>query len=865
MSSPRAFIAVLLAFLVVAPAALADGNNNNDNNHRGDHHGTPERFGGLFTQLGTDLMGPGVPPLAAQQLIPLAREAARKARRNPCAAGPGLDALRAAIDGFALEAMLAATLGTDVLQIQVKLQTACAGGRGHDDNNDENHHGNGGRGGPAGPAVQLMTSDTGGFTARITLPPANFAPRVGDGQPFTAFTMDGMGSGGSMGAPSLPTLTRFFATPDGTSPEVEILDSSSYDLGAVMLWPKQDQPADATGEGDPFGDPPFAIDRKAYDSDASTPSSPAAARSLGTMRDVNVGGVETDGGQYTPLTRSLRVFTSFLVHVRFATDGETQGTTFAPASVLSGWERSSAQLYQSSLINWSTAIAHLGPNFGVRFCGEELRVITSHGLRSAADSLAVARTGAGFVSRVVEVGGGVGQIGTTPAAIQTFIRGELTRGCVWRPSYVAIVGDVDQVPTNLVTTPWASTGFDGMIATDLPYALENDSDLLPDLAIGRIPARTLTEANAVVTKIVNYEQHPPTDSAFYDRAALTSYFQGPGPMDQRGFAKTSQTIANALEADGRTVDRIYRVDSAAVNPTTWYDGTAVPASLRRPGFGWNGTTANLVSAWNAGRFIVFHRDHGAPFSWGNPDFDTSNQAALANGDLLPVVFAVNCASGFFDGGSQSLDERLLLMPTGGAVGVVGDSRNSPSFTNNHIALGMFDAIFPNVLPSYGSAGRIRRMGDVLVAGKRYMNTQNGIDLQDDQQTRAELYLYHWFGDPTMELRLTAPLSIFARVAISRLVLDSLVLQLAQGQGASARRRGGHRGHGGRRHRRNIAIGAWATVFQDGQPIGRGLVGRRGQVSIHLDAPLDPNAKSLELMLDDPRGVPQTLAVPPVQL
>ena len=45
-----------------------------------------------------------------------------------------------------------------------------------------------------------------------------------------------------------------------------------------------------------------------------------------------------------------------------------------------------------------------------------------------------------------------------------------------------------------------------------------------------------------------------------------------------------------------------------MNPTNYYDGTAIPSNLRRPTFGWNGTTADVTNGINAGRFLVFHRD-----------------------------------------------------------------------------------------------------------------------------------------------------------------------------------------------------------------------------------------------------------------
>jgi hypothetical protein len=82
---------------------------------------------------------------------------------------------------------------------------------------------------------------------------------------------------------------------------------------------------------------------------------------------------------------------------------------------------------------------------------------------------------------------------------------------------------------------------------------------------------------------------------------------------------------------------------------------------------------------------------------------------------------------------------------------------------------MIDVIFTGTLPAYGSTTPILRMGDVLVAGKQYMNTQNGLDGQDDPSTRAEDCLYHWFGDPTMPIWKHEPLLVVSSTVVGSIV------------------------------------------------------------------------------------------------
>ena len=111
--------------------------------------------------------------------------------------------------------------------------------------------------------------------------------------------------------------------------------------------------------------------------------------------------------------------------------------------------------------------------------------------------------------------------------IQTYIRNQLASSCIVRPSLVGILGDTMQVPTWKPSWPsFPGTGFDGLIASDLPYALANNADLLPDLAIeqdacteplGRerrgCEDRCLRRLAAVLRR------------RLYSHATVTSYFQ----------------------------------------------------------------------------------------------------------------------------------------------------------------------------------------------------------------------------------------------------------------------------------------------------------------------------------------------------
>ena len=151
-------------------------------------------------------------------------------------------------------------------------------------------------------------------------------------------------------------------------------------------------------------------------------------------------------------------------------------------------------------------------------------------------------------------------------------------------------------------------------------------------------------------------------------------------QENRTFIQFAETVRNGLAARGVAVDRIYEDDPTHRPAAASTTARALPASLKKPTFAWNGDGADVSAAWNQGRFMVVHRDHGWSDGWGDPFFTTTEVDALTNSnDNLPVVLSINCASAQYDTDETSFVQNALVKPTGGAVGVFGDTRNSPSW------------------------------------------------------------------------------------------------------------------------------------------------------------------------------------------
>jgi hypothetical protein len=726
--------------------------------------------------------------------------------------------------------------------------------------------------------ADVLESDERHLRLRLSLPLPTFAAQQVGGAEYQQMFMEGAGETGDEGKPGLPLLSQFFAVPLGADVSVKVNDSKGYDLGGVNLFPHQPDPVDAAPTDPPpvseFLEGPFVKSKRAYRSRRAFPAKPADGEALGNMRDLRIGGVNFTGGQYTPRKKKLHVFTSLDVTVDFG--GANQGVFGDGTAMNSPWEGYFRRNYGRMVVNAGTALDKLGTGPAKPFCGEDMLIVTSPTLKPAADTYANARKAAGYHPRVVLVGPGPGQIGDTLAQIQAYILGELNADCDVRPSYVILFGNTAHVPTWHPPCAEGGDPAECSIPSDLPYSLNFPSDLFADVMLGRIPAPDLESANAVVNKMVGYETTAPSaDLDFYTHTTVTAFFEqrykcvlnvgqegapnckaANGPVnahyepdyenhtDGRGFTKTAEAIRNGMLNTGLNVDRVYtKGDDPQVIPEQYYDGTPIPDYLKLPTFPWNGTGADLLAHYNAGRSLILHRDHGWNYGWANPYLTTADVPSMTNGKKLPVVFGVNCSSATFDiPGSPSFVEQQVMKPDGGAFAGFGDTQVSPTWPNNHMALGFFDAMFPDLRPEFGSADATTRLGDILLSGKNFMAAHN-----DGGGEYQEHYLYHLLGDPSAQAWVSVP----THIDVSKINVQLIpISQPGPGPPFKIHVDMGDQG---------IETPTVITLYHQGEAVGRGLV-TKGAVDITPEAPA--GRSNLQVAFEQDRALPAQKAVTP---
>lgn len=598
----------------------------------------------------------------------------------------------------------------------------------------------------------------------------------------------------ALGKPSVPMITRYLEVPHNVNVSFQILYRDMQVLDGYNVIPAQEFPADFINATEA----PFVIDETTYTTNAFYPSDVASLEGVDGLDPIVIRGhrivaLSLCPVQFNPVTQQVRVYSKIEARLNYDKPGQF--------GAIDGRLLSSAfeTLLEALVLNYRYPEVLPLKKAG----SAEYLIITHDAFFQQVQELAAWKEQKGLLTKVVNTTQ-ISATGPTADDIATYIQNAYD---TWNPapSYILLVGDSDFIPPHY-RNPSSSIyhgGFD--IPTDLYYATVDGTDYFPDIYIGRLSVDTTAQATTITDKIINYERNPPANAAFYNQVVACALFQDknhtecgvrypvPDGYEDRRYVLTSEEIRDFLLNQGYNVDRIYWADPGnpwvvppipAVNPTNYSicqysNGDPLPpALLRANGFLWDGDDLDVTNAITAGRFLVYHRDHGESRNfwdhrpaarggqafggidgWNHPLYTTGNIAGLANAPLLPVVFSVECQSGWFDGEVdqindpalirtfESFSEEFVRQPNGGAIAAIGSTRNSFSGYNDDMLKGFVDAIWPGFDPNFMSGG-LFSLGQVLTYGKVYMATQYGYA---GTHTRETFELFHLFGDPELAI------------------------------------------------------------------------------------------------------------------
>ncbi len=601
---------------------------------------------------------------------------------------------------------------------------------------------------PARPQMSGLNTRDDGVVFTYEIPGILVSKVRVENENFDNISIPGWGKTREEGKPAVPSITKYVAVPHGASVTVRITDDLQTILNDYYLYPAQPPAIDSYN----YPEPEFTMDRDFYEQDVIYPETAAAEVEEVVIRGVTVARITVNPVQYNPKNRQLIVHTRFTVEVTFSNTGEY----ISDARLRSPYFE---PLYKNLLLNYSElGPAPQLPNYSPRNNGADMIILTTTTYKPAADTLAAWKNLLGLITKVYTVQ----EVGNTSTAIKNFMQNAYDN---WTPapSFLLILGDHPEVTSYL-------SGLSGSHVTDLYYQKLDGPDYFPDIGCGRISINNFNDALRQVRNIIKYEKDPVTDPSFWTNTAHAAYFQhAGGGYAQRRFAQTSEEIVTHLNNLGYSPERIFYT-SPSVNPTHWNNGyysngePIPPYLLRSNGFQWDGDATDITNEVNTGAFLLTHRDHGSETGWGDPYYTVSHVNALQNGDKLPVVFSINCLTGRFDYSGVCFAEAWLRNPNGGAIGVIAASEVSYSGLNDGFAEGLVDAIWPTLIPLFPHNMNptvtphdpIYRMGLVLNQGKFRMTETWGSGSPPFNYEEYTFELFHWFGDPSLEIRTATP-------------------------------------------------------------------------------------------------------------
>ena len=214
-------------------------------------------------------------------------------------------------------------------------------------------------------------------------------------------------------------------------------------------------------------------------------------------------------------------------------------------------------------------------------------------------------------------------------------------------------------------------------------------DPLPDVAVGRIPAKNAGEVAFYVDKLLTYERSP---AALAERSRMIfvadNFRDASGRVDGAGDFALATDAAVARQPAGTQIERIYYDPSPSHSQNPWREPDGVVA--------WRKTLAAL----NRGGGFATYTGHAHHWQWASTDLNVEppyllglyDGDGLTNEGNLPILLEMSCLTGMFQQPAFSgttIDERLLLHTRGGAAAIWTSSGFGVAYGHDSLQRGFY--------------------------------------------------------------------------------------------------------------------------------------------------------------------------------
>jgi len=555
------------------------------------------------------------------------------------------------------------------------------------------------------------------------------------------------------GVPNLPGISKFIAVPEGAKAKVKMVNFRTEIFKDIDMAPAPRIPWDT----DP-GELEYIKNEDIYNTDAFYPSVPVELSELTEIRGIHAVVLGITPFQYNPVSHELMVYRDIEIEVSF----EGGSDQFGEDRLRSRWWD---PIIRDMFINQASVPEMDYNNYYPvsKETGCEYLIITPNNPEfvSWADSIKQFRTLQGIITDVIKIED-VG--GNTVDALEAFIDNIYYHWDIV-PAAVLLLGDYGTNGDNSIISPI----YDNYCASDNVLA-DVTGNNLPDIVFARITANNEQQLETMITKFLDYERNPPTSEDFYNHPVTALGWQ-----TERWFQICAETVSgfwkNELAKEPVRVNEVFEGNpstdpwSTAGNTTTVLNVFGpnglgyIPASPSELG-GWDGGNADDINnAINNGAFMLLHRDHGGEYGWGDPAYSNTDIDNLSNTDLA-FVLSVNCLTGKYNIADECFAEKFHRYTSGGsnsgALGIIAASEVSYSFVNDTYVWGVFDHLWPDFLPQFGTAIDYRGVYPAFgsAAGKYFLHSSSWVGGNDAKKTTYNLFHHH--GDAFLNVYTEVP-------------------------------------------------------------------------------------------------------------
>jgi hypothetical protein len=533
---------------------------------------------------------------------------------------------------------------------------------------------------------------------------------------FSRIYIDGCGKSADVGTPELPVSVNMLEIPvcgdfvvNTYGKDFVIYDAEALEIN-YPIYPVQ--PSVSKSQENPVD---FFYHKETYQTNDFYALPLAKFEEVGVMRNLNIGELCVSPVQYNPVTNQFKIYRTIDVEILF------KKTEFVKTQVIKDLHRTPL-FYPVNVINPVQNSKAEFENTPVKYL-----IVAHEQFRGGLNQFIAWKKRKGFLVEVAYTD--EDNVGITTTSIADFIKSHYDNATEDNPAptFVLLVGDVEQIPTFTYNHP-----------TDLYYFTWAGGNL-PCCYYGRFSARNLDQLTPQIEKTLQYEQFTMPDANYLNNAVLVAGYDITHASTY-GNGQLNYMVNNYVNA-AQGFSKIYKHPHPC-----------------------NKEAEIIRAEIGAGAGLVNYTAHGSANGWSNPLFNTYSITQMNNENKYGLLIGNCCESNKFDV-NECFGEALLRTPKKGAVGYIGGSDDTYWDEDYYWAIGFRTTITQNPQYNPDNLGALDRLfhthneaytqwmgtfGAMITAGNWAVQTSNS----NLKQYYWEIY--HLMGDPSIMTYLAKP-------------------------------------------------------------------------------------------------------------